>query len=155
MIGEEEKGCADLDDWGRSEEDNPVRQAAAADLDKVEMQQLPPFPSSVLSRFFSLLCPLPHSSSLHFFLHAAAAPAADKVEFPPLYFPPLFHSFFPATAFPAQKLHALLLHALFTAPSTALARIAQIRRRLSAPDAESNAFDLSTALRHHLASNRD
>jgi hypothetical protein len=52
-------------------------------------------------------------------------------------------------------LHALFLHALFPAPRTALARVAQIRRRLSAPDAESNAFGLSAALRHRLASNRD
>jgi hypothetical protein len=83
--------------------------------------KLPPFPSSMLSRFFPPLSS-PTQQLLHFSLHAAAAPAADKVEFPPLYFPPLFHSFFPATVFPAQKLHALLLHALFTAPRTALAR---------------------------------
>jgi hypothetical protein len=24
LLGEEEKGCADLDDWGRAEEDNPA-----------------------------------------------------------------------------------------------------------------------------------
>jgi hypothetical protein len=52
-------------------------------------------------------------------------------------------------------LHALLLHALFRVPRTALARVAQIRCRLSAPDAESNAYGLSAALRHRLASNRD
>ena len=43
----------------------------------------------------------------------------------------------------------------FSARFSALARVAQIRRRLSAPDAESNAFGLSAALRHRLASNRD
>jgi hypothetical protein len=133
-----------------------IRQAATADLDKVEMQQLP---------LFSLLCPL-HSSSHHFSLLSNAAAAPEQIKWKSRHFISR-HPFFPATLlFPAQKLHALSACTFtacafpcaqdrFSARFSALARIAQIRRRLSTPDAESNAFGLSAALRHRLASNRD
>jgi hypothetical protein len=140
-----------------------ILQAATTDLDKVERQQLP---------LFSLLCPL-HSSSHHFSLLSNAAAAPEQIKWKSRHFisrHPSFsrHTSFPSATllFPAQKLHALSACTFtacafrcaqhrFSARFSALARVAQIRRRLSAPDAESNAFGLSAALRHRLASNRD
>jgi hypothetical protein len=104
------------------EQKRTIRQAAAADLDKVEMQQLPPFPSSILSRFFpsSILSHTTATSTLPYMQQQLP----QQIKWNSRHFISRLSStlLFPATVFPAQKLHALLLHALFAAPRTALAR---------------------------------
>jgi hypothetical protein len=95
------------------EQKRTIRQAAAADLDKVEMQQLPPFPSSILSHTTA-------TSTLPYMQQQLP----QQIKWNSRHFISRLSStlLFPATVFPAQKLHALLLHALFAAPRTALAR---------------------------------
>jgi hypothetical protein len=110
------------------------------------------FPSSVLSRtaapstFSYMQQQLPQQikwNSRHFISRLSST----------LFFPPLLSLRRNCMHFYCMRFS--LRPDRFSARFSALARVAQIRRHLSAPDAESNAFGLSAALRHRLTSNRD
>jgi hypothetical protein len=78
-----------------------IRQAATADLDKVEMQQLP---------LFSLLCPL-HNSSHHFSLLSNAAAAPEQIKWKSRHFISRHPSFSRHTSFPcAETTCAFCMH---------------------------------------------